>query len=296
MNSLSGVLPALVTPLTASGKLDEAALEKLLDHLYSQGCHGVYVAGNTGEGLLLSVELREQLAAAVVRLSPADRSVIVHIGTLTTNDSIRLARHAAHIGASAISSLPPAGPYSFAELRSFYQALAEASALPLLVYFFPEVAPAIRTYAQLAELCAIPNVAGLKFTDFDFYTLARIKALGKIVFNGRDEAFACGMLMGADGGIGSFYNIAPALFVELYNAARAGNWVEARVKQDRINLLISIVLDYPLFPALKRILAWQNIDCGLCVEPRLPLSAEQESGLHKQLLQAGFLWNEREAH
>ena len=289
MNSLHGVLPALVTPLHADGSLNEGALENLLARLYGAGCHGVYVAGNTGEGLLLSNELREQLAATVRCLTPADRSVVVHIGTLNTADAVRLARHAAAIGATAISSLPPAGPYGFAELRRYYETLAEASPLPVLVYFFPEAAPAIRTYPQLAELCAIPNVAGLKFTDFDFYTLGRIKALGKTVFNGRDEAFACGMLMGADGGIGSFYNVAPGLFVELYEAALAGDWVRARALQERVNLLISICLAYPVFPAIKRILAWQGIECGECLAPRQPLSTEQETRLQGELLGAGFL-------
>lgn len=289
MNNLHGVLPALITPLHPDGSLNEETLATLLASLFDAGCHGVYVAGNTGEGLLLSVELREQLAALTRRLTPQDRSVIVHIGTLNTADSVRLSQHAASIGATAISSLPPAGPYTFADLTTFYATLATACPLPLLVYFFPEAAPAIRTYAQLAELCAIPNVVGLKFTDFDFYTLARIKALGKTVFNGRDEAFACGMLMGADGGIGSFYNIVPRLFVDLYNSARSGDWVAARTTQDRINLLISIVLAYPLFPALKRILAWQGIDCGRCIAPRQPLTAKQEASLHRELLEARFL-------
>lgn len=289
MNTLKGVLPALVTPLRPNGMLHEAALTPLLSALFDAGCHGVYVAGNTGEGLLLSVELREQLAATVRQLTPADRSVVVHVGALNTADALRLARHAASIGATAISSLPPAGPYTFAELHAYYATLAAASPLPVLVYFFPEVAPAIRTYAQLAELCAIPNVAGLKFTDFDFYTLARIKSLGKIVFNGRDEAFACGMLMGADGGIGSFYNIAPALFVDLYAAALAGDWPRARSLQHRVNLLISITLSYPVFPAIKRILAWQGIDCGQCLAPRQPLTSEQEARLNGELTAAGFL-------
>lgn len=288
MNNLQGVLPALITPLNPDGSLNEAALAALLASLFEAGCHGVYVAGNTGEGLLLSVELREQLAALTRRLTPPDRSVIVHIGTLNTADSVRLAQHAAAIGATAISSLPPAGPYGFADLKTFYATLA-ACPLPLLVYFFPEAAPAIRTYSQLAELCSIPNVVGLKFTDFDFYTLARIKALGKTVFNGRDEAFACGLLMGADGGIGSFYNIVPKLFVDLYNSARSGDWVAARATQERINLLITIVLAYPLFPALKRILAWQGIDCGLCMAPRQPLTTDLESRLHSELLEAKFL-------
>jgi N-acetylneuraminate lyase len=289
MINLQGVLPALVTPLDAQGRLDEAVLAGLLTRLYAEGCHGVYVAGNTGEGLLLSVDLREQLAAAVRAHTPPDRSVVVHVGCLNTADSLRLARHAASLGVTAISSLPPAGPYGFPELKHFYAELAAASSVPLLVYFFPEVAPAIRTYAQLSELCALPNVAGLKFTDFDFYTLARIKSIRKTVFNGRDEAFACGMLMGADGGIGSFYNVAPRLFVDLYDAARAGDWPKARAVQDRINQLISIVLAYPLFPALKRILAWQGVPCGDCVAPRLPLTKDQEFHLRHQLEEAGFL-------
>jgi N-acetylneuraminate lyase len=289
MTKLEGVLPALITPLHRDGSLNEASLEALLDRIYQDGCHGVYVAGSTGEGWLLSSQMRKQLCAKVCVATPAGRSVVVHVGAMNTRDAVDLANHAAEVGASAISSLPPAGMFSFNELFTYYETLARESPLPLLVYFFPEAAPAIRDYSQLAALCAIPNVAGLKFTSFDFYTLARVKALNRVVFNGRDETFACGLLMGADGGIGSFYNITPGLFVSLYDAARKGDWDLAKTKQDRVNELISIVLAYPLFPALKRILAWQGVDCGECVEPRLPLTEEQSSRLREELLNAGFL-------
>jgi N-acetylneuraminate lyase len=97
------------------------------------------------------------------------------------------------------------------------------------------------------------------------------------------------MLMGADGGIGSFYNIAPELFVALYKAACSGDWSEAKRLQNRINQLISIGLAYPLFPAIKKILAWQGIDCGECVAPRLPLTTDQEQRLRAELRQSGFL-------
>lgn len=289
MIRLQGILPALITPLYSDGTLNEKTLAELVSRLYAAGCHGLYVAGSTGEGLLLSLPLRVQLAEAVMRLSPKDKAVIIHTGALNTVDAIRLAKHAAAIGASAVSSLPPAGPYSFAEIRGYYESLACESPLPLLVYFFPEAAPAIRGYAQLAELCSLPNVIGLKFTDFDFYTLARVKALGKLVFNGRDEALACGMLMNADGGIGSFYNIAPELFVALYDAAKAAKWDLVQQTQARINELISIVLAYPLFPALKQILFWQGMDCGECIAPRLPLTPEQQLTLRAELQRAGFL-------
>jgi N-acetylneuraminate lyase len=289
MQAIHGVIPALITPLHPDGSLNEDTLAQLISRLYLAGCHGLYVAGSTGEGLLLSLPLRKQLAEAVMRLSPPGKATIIHVGTLNTPDAIRLAKHAAALGATAISSLPPAGPYGFAELRGYYQSLAAESPLPLLIYFFPELAPAIRGYAQLAELCSLPNVIGLKFTDFDFYTLARVKKLGSLVFNGRDEALACGMLMGADGGIGSFYNIAPELFVSLYAAARSGDWTEVQKQQARINELIAIVLAYPLFPALKQILAWQGLDCGVCVAPRLPLTDSQQRQLRIELENAGFL-------
>lgn len=289
MISLQGIIPALITPLQADGSLNETALAGLVSRLFNAGCHGLYVAGSTGEGLLLSIPLREQLAEAVMRLSPPGKIIIIHVGTLNTADAIRLAKHAASIGATAISSLPPAGPYGFGELRGYYESLAVESPLPLLIYFFPELAPAIRGYAQLAELCLLPNVIGLKFTDFDFYTLARVKKLGRLVFNGRDEALACGMLMGADGGIGSFYNIAPELFVSLYTAARSGDWSLVQDKQARINELIAIVLAYPLFPALKQILAWQGLACGVCVSPRFPLTLDQQRNLRSELESSGFL-------
>ena len=89
---------------------------------------------------------------------------------------------------------------------------------------------------QLEELCSLPNVIGVKFTDFDLYRMAAVARPGRAVFNGRDEVLAAGLLMGADGGIGSFYNLAPDLFVALYDAAVAGRWDEARAIQQRINV------------------------------------------------------------
>jgi N-acetylneuraminate lyase len=269
--------------------LNEDALAALLERLYGAGCHGVYVGGNTGEGLLLPLELREALTAAVVRHTPAGKQVVVHVGTAETAGSLRLARQAAEAGAHAVSALPPAGGYRFGELRAYYETLAAATPLPFLVYFFPEAAPGVRTYEQIAELCTLPGVVGAKFTDFDFYTLSRLKQRGHVVFNGRDEAFACGLLMGADGGIGSFYNIAPALFVEAYAAAGAGDWARARAVQERVNRLISIVLGYPMMAALKKIVAWQGIEYGAVVGPRLALTKEQEAGLAAELRSAGFL-------
>jgi len=268
IDSFRGVFPAIVTPFGENGEFAAATFERLLARLYQAGVHGVYVCGQTGEGLLQPVSMRQQVAEVAVRSSPKGRTVILHVGAARLPDAIQLARHAERIGASAVSSLPPAGNYSFAELRLYYRQLAEASGLPLLVYYYPEASRVTVTLDQLLELCEIPNVVGLKFTDFDLFKLHQISQSGKVIFNGRDEVFAAGLLMGAGGGIGTFYNLAPELFLRVYESACRSNWEEARRAQDQVNELIRIILRFPMLSAVKTMLKWQGFDCGTCLAPR----------------------------
>jgi N-acetylneuraminate lyase len=288
MNLITGILPAIVTPFDEGGSFATRAFEKLLEQVYEAGVDGVYVCGQTGEGLLQPVAQRMEVAVAAIKNSPAGKTVIVHVGAHTTRDAIQLAKHAARAGAHAISSLPPSGSYSFAEVRAYYEAIAGAAEVPLLVYYFPELCPALTSVAQLTELCSIPRVIGLKFTDFDLYKLSLLKKDGAIVFNGRDEVLAAGLLMGADGGIGSFYNLIPDLFVKLFALARTGKWTEASTLQQRINEFITIGLQFPLLPAIKVMLGWSGIDCGRCILPRRPLTAEEEARLQEMLAQSSF--------
>ncbi len=286
--SLGGILPALVTPFTESGSLNVRAMELLLERLYRCRSQGVYVCGQTGEGLLMHPEIREQATEIAVRNSPSGAQVIVHVGASNTDDAIRIAKHAERTGVTAISSLPPIGPYSFEDIRQYYVDLAHAVDVPLLVYYFPEVSPAIRTLDQILSLCEIPGVAGLKFTDFDLYRLNQIRNAGYTVFNGRDEVLAAGLLMSANGGIGTFYNLLPRTFVEIQKAADAGDWKRARLLQDEVNRLITLTLRYPAFSAVKRMLEWSGIEAGKCIRPRNPLTEEQWQQLQRDLNEAGF--------
>lgn len=288
MSVFQGVLPAVITPVDAAGALNAASFEQLLARLYERGAHGLYVCGQTGEGLQLPLSVRERAAEVAVANTPPGGQVVVHVGAPSTADAVRLARHASAAGAQGISSLPPGGAYSFQEAKSYYQAIAAASSVPVLVYYFPDFSAAVRTVDEVFELCAVPNVVGLKFTDFDLYRLSLIQRAGHTIFNGRDEVFAAGMLMGAHGGIGSFYNLVPELFVSVYNDALAGRWDNARATQDRINDLIRAVLAFPMMAAIKRLLTWSGIDCGYPVSPRRALSAEEEVALRVAVQNAGF--------
>lgn len=275
----------MVTPIDESERFVPASFEKLLERVYSAGVHGIYVSGQTGEGLLQPIADRERLIEAAVKNSPADKTVIAHVGANRTTDAIHLAKRAAELGVAAVSSLPPIGAYSFQETKLYYEQLAAASDVPVLVYHFPEFSRATVSLEAKLELISIPNVVGIKFTDFDLYSLSRLKKDGAVVFNGHDEVLAAGLLMGADGGIGSFYNLVPELFVEVFSHARADNWGAARAAQEEINDLIDIVLRFPMLPAIKRMLDWEGIPCGPCFAPRRSLTADEESRL-RQLLNA----------
>ncbi len=288
MSHFHGILPAVITPLNREGALLTASFEMLIARLYEAGSHGLYVCGQTGEGLQLPLEVRERAAEAAIANTPQGRSVVMHVGAHSTADAVRLARHASRSGAHAVSSLPPGSAYSFAEVRSYYEAIAAASSVPVLVYYFPDFSAAIQSIENILDLCSIPGVIGLKFTDFDLYRLSLLQRAGCTIFNGRDEVLAAGLLMGAHGGIGSFYNLAPELFVGVYEHSLAGRWAEARAAQDRINDLIRAVLQFPMLASIKRMLTWSGIDCGFPVPPRRRLSGQEEHALRSAVEAAGF--------
>ena len=259
--SLSGVYPAIVTPLTADGKISIDVTEKLLARLLAAGVDGVYVAGSTGEGMRLSLSSREALVDCLSDSLPPGKKLLVHVGAPQVEDAIRLAIHAAKAGAHAISSLPPQG--EFPQVRDYYKILAERSPLPLIVYYFPEVCPGVfQKPEELEEICALPNISAVKFTDYNLFLLERLTTLGMLVYNGRDEVLVAGLLMGAHGGIGSTYNLTPELYVALYRHTLQGEWEQARRTQKIINQLIAVLTKYPFLPALKAALSNVGFECG----------------------------------
>lgn len=284
---VEGILPALMTPVTAAGGVDTAALERLAARLYECGVDGLYVCGQTGEGLQQTVPMRKMALEAALNASPRGKQVVAHVGSACVADAIELARHAAAKGACAVSSLPPGGGLSYQEIRGYYATLAQASDVPLVLYFYPEVAPGLRA-EQVVELCSVPNVAGVKFTSFELNRIAEMNRGGAFVLNGRDEVLAAGLLMGACGGIGSFYNLTPELFVRVWQASQRGDWAEARALQDRIDELIVTILRFPMIAAIKKLLDWSGLPCGPVLAPRRGLSAEEEIALREQVAEIGF--------
>lgn len=283
-----GILPALATPIDASGVVQTKPLEALIERLYKAGVHGLYVAGQTGEGWQLDSAQRKLLAEVAVRNSPKGAQVMIHVGAMRVAEAIDLARHAGEIGASSVSSLPPPGAGNGAELLDWYGRLASASPLPLYVYYFPGLSPAVKRCEDLLALCRLENVAGLKYTADDLDWMSELIRHGANVMFGRDEVLASALLLGAQGGIGTFYNLVPEWLLELYAHAQAGRWTEAARVGERVRRLIHVCLPYQVLSAAKVILRWQGYDCGPVLSPRLNNTPEQEERLRADLIREGF--------
>lgn len=294
MNSstLQGIYPAIVTPLHDNQEVATDVTARLLEHLLAAGVDGVYAAGSTGEGMFLDRKQRKILVDCLMEHLPEGKKLLVHVGCPTVEDAIDLAKHAAQAGAHAISSLPPHG--SPRDVHKYYERLAAESPLPLILYYFPQACPwAFQNPGEIRELCSLPNIVAVKFTDYNLFLLQQLSSDGVPVMNGRDEVLAAGLLMGAVGGIGSTYNLAPDLYVDLYRASLQGNWEQARKIQQILNKLITVLVRYPFPASIKSALQSRGFSCGPVLNGQ-PFKSEAEQ--REFLVELDRVWPDPRYH
>lgn len=283
----TGIMPALVTPLTREEKINEDTARKLMNWLLDCGMDGFYICGATGEGPVVAPGERMRLAEAAREIT-AERGAkcIVHVGAIDLTTAKELARHAGRIGADAISSVPPFFfGYGEKEIARYYTELAEAAELPLIMYCSPLAGVNI-TWDMVDRFMDIPHAIGVKWTSYDYFTMHRIKALrnGTVnVLNGPDECLLCGLSMGADGGIGGTYNVMPKLFRTIYDRFMDGDLAGAQAAQFKANRLIEVIIRFGVQASLKEILGRLGFDCGYCVYPQKRLDADEKAQLFAAL-------------
>jgi N-acetylneuraminate lyase len=285
----TGVMSALASPLRKDGGVNEEAASKLMRWQLDAGLAGFYVCGATGEGVVMRPEARKRLTEIAVEEAKGRGAVIAHVGAVDMVTAIDLAAHAADAGVDAISSVPPFFySYGLPDIAQYYAALTEASGLPTLIYASP-MAGTVFSRDMVAALMKIPGIIGLKWTNPDYYAMSRIKQLGDInVINGPDETLLCGLCMGADGGIGSTYNVMPEVFSALYRHFKAGRLEEARAAQAKANRVIDVLLEFGLLPGIKEMLALLGFDMGYCTMPMQRFSDDKKSAFFGRLKTLGW--------
>ena len=205
---LKGLWPALLTPVTSEGKVNEKELEKIIELIVAQQLDGIYLLGSTGQGFLYAEEERKHIAKLSLEITNKRLPVIVHVGALSTDESVRLAQHAAAHGADGISSV---GPIYYATSPAMglqhYKRIANATTLP----FFPyQIGNAPMTDDMIRQLLEIPNVKGLKLTTGNLLEISAINIKSKgawKLFSGADELMCQAAVCGTVGAIGSTYNL-----------------------------------------------------------------------------------------
>lgn len=279
IKDFKGVIPALVTPFDINENIDEQGLKDLVKYLLDSGIHGLYLTGSTGEGFLMDSEERKRVVEIVMDEVAGKVPVVVHVGAIGTKISIDLAKHAENVGADGISSVAPFyWNFNEDELVGYYKDICDAVDLPMIVYNVPLAnLMGINTIKRLSE---IKNVKGIKFTALSHFEINMIKdEIGEdfLVYSGADEMALSGLISGADGIIGSFYNMLPDLFLDIYNSFSEGRYEDATEYQKTAVRIIMHSLQYPAFYALmKAALRWSGVNAGYCRKPFINLTPEEE--------------------
>ena len=249
VNRFRNVTVALNTPFTASGDLDLAAAKKLTRYYINKGIKSLYVCGSTGEGFLLDNEERMKLVEAVVDEAGDDLSVIVHVGCPSTRHAVMLAAHAQKAGAAATSAVPCV--YYHLGEESVYQhwtKITEAADLPFFIYNIPQLTGFNLSMPLFNRMLENERVAGIKCSSDPCHDILRFKQAGGkdfIVFNGPDEQFLAGRLMGADAAIGGTYGAMPELYLKLDELIRRGEIAKAQEMQVKVTLFIYRLCSFP---------------------------------------------------
>lgn len=280
LNKFRGVFCALNAIYDKDDNIDRDKMKQLVKVYKSLGVRGVYACGSTGEGFLLSTEERKQVAAAVKEAAGDDFTVIVHVGCASTKESIELAKHAQSIGADAVSAVPSVYYHLPAEsVKLHWESIINATDVPFIIYNIPQLTGFDLSPAMLGEFAKNEKIIGVKNSAEPVYLMERYrKTAGDdfIIFNGSDEQFVGGRIMGADAGIGGTYGCMPELFVALDNLVNENRIEEAKVLQYKINdCIFDLLACKSLYGAAKQVISLRfGIDCGQPRSPFLPVSRE----------------------
>ncbi len=243
---LSGIVPPLISPLKARDALDHSGLERLIEHVLAGGVHGLFLLGTTGEAPSLSYRLRRELIDRAASVVAGRVPILVGITDTSFVESVRLAEHAAQAGAKAlVLSTPYYFPAGQTELTGYVENLVPQLPLPLILYNMPSLTKVWFEFDTLTKLTAIPQIIGLKDSSGDMDYFAKAIALKKMrpdwsVMIGPEAKLPDAMRLGGDGGVAGGANVFPKLFVDCYDACKAGDQARIDLLQKRINALQQI--------------------------------------------------------
>lgn len=242
-----GVVPPLVTPLTADGEVDVASLERLVAFQLDAGVDGLFVLGSSGEVAYLTDEQRALVLKVVSSTAAGAVPVLAGAIDMTTNRVIAAGLTARGHGADAIVVTAPFYVRTDAgEIDRHFRAVAAAVDIPVLAYDVPVAVHSKLATDDLLRLAADGVIAGVKDSSGDDVAFRRLvlgarDVPGFAVFTGHEVVVDACLLMGAHGVVPGLGNVDPHGYVRLVRAAASGDWRAAGTEQERLSDLFHIV-------------------------------------------------------
>ena len=297
LEKYEGVIPAFYACYDEAGEVSPERVRALTQYFIDKGVKGVYVNGSSGECIYLSVADRKLILENVMEVAKGKLTVIAHVACNNTKDSVELAKHAESLGVDAIAAIPPIyfrlPDYSIAKYWNDMSAAAPNT--DFVIYNIPQLSGTTLTPALYAEMRKNPRVIGVKNSSMPTQDIQIFVAEGgedHIVFNGPDEQFISGRVIGAQAGIGGTYAVMPDLFLKLNQLIIDKDLDRAKELQHAINSVIYKMVSgrANLYAVMKEILRLnEDLDIGSVRAPLEPLSegdyaiAKEAAAMIKQI-------------
>lgn len=243
LEKYKGIIPAFYACYDEEGNISPQGVRALTKYFVDKGVKGVYVNGSSGECIYQSVEDKKLILENVMEAAEGKLTVIAHVACNNTADSMELARHAQSLHVDAIAAIPPIyfhlPEHAIADYWNDISAAAPDT--DFVIYNIPQLAGVALTMSLFAKMRENPRVIGVKNSSMPVQDIQMfLQAAGDsyIVFNGPDEQFISGRVIGAQGAIGGTYGAMPELFLKMDEYVKAGQIEKAREIQYAVNEII----------------------------------------------------------
>ena len=287
-----GIYTALITPMNSDHELNEEVFREVVEFNIQSGINGFWVAGGSGESVLLDDEENSRLAAIVADQTAGRAKIIMHVGAPTTKRAAKMAENAAKAGVDAICCVPPFFYVQSDEaVAEHYRSVSSAASLPFFAYNLPsstgcEITPAMMALFQER----VPNMEGLKHSAYNFTYVRDFVNLGLSCFIGFSALTLPALSIGAVGTVDGAPGIGPEFWVELWNAFQSGDMERARAAQDKGIAVCNLLRIGGFHAVLKSAVGHRlGLDCGSPRPPGSPLTPEQDKLLRNRLTELGLL-------
>ena len=240
LEKYQGVIPAFYACYDSEGNVDTKLVEEFTQYLLDKGVQGLYVGGSSGECIYQSVTERKLVLEHVMNVAKGKMTIIAHVACNNTKDSQELAAHAESLGVDAIASIPPIY-FKLPDhaIAKYWNDISDAAPnTDFIIYNIPQLAGVSLSVPLLKKMLENPRCIGVKNSSMPAQDIQMWKDEGCIVFNGPDEQFISGLVMGACGGIGGTYASMPELFLKMYELVKAGENVKAQEIQNDVCRII----------------------------------------------------------